>query len=498
MAKKYLNLEDVASQLGITVAELNRLRESGEIRGFADRGTWKFKPEDVEELARSRQADSDPAVPILDTGVKSPGKGEGSSVILTEGGEGSSVVLSGEEEGSSVVLSADGDGSSVLLSEEEDDVGREPTIIRKAGSKLSDASDSDVRLVLDDSLTADSSPDIAIVKEKDSDSDVRLVGDSVKDDSDSDVQLVSDTSDSDVKLVEPGSAKATDDSDSDVKLVGDTPHSDILLDSGAASDSDVQLIGSDVVTDRDIPLADDKPDSGIALAGADDSGISLMADDDSGISLAADEDSGISLASPTDSGIALEALADDSGISVVKSDLDETQFEFDALDGDSEFELSSKPSSGTGSDTGVIVFDDDADDFSPTVVKPGAAAAGAEDIGAGETFEFDDGLDVADDVLGEDDDLDDVDVFDAGDEDFAQSFDSGESHAEFISPAGAVAAPVEQDWGIATFIGLALTTAVMALCAMVMFDFVRAMWSFHEPTGFTGTVMKQIGGLFKK
>ncbi len=63
MSKKYLSLEEAAQMLGISKDELNRLRERQEIRGFADRGTWKFKHEDIETLLRRRQADSDPEVP---------------------------------------------------------------------------------------------------------------------------------------------------------------------------------------------------------------------------------------------------------------------------------------------------------------------------------------------------------------------------------------------------------------------------------------------------
>ncbi len=51
MAKKYLTLEEAARQLGMKPDELVRLRERSEIRGFADRGTWKFRSEDVEEFA---------------------------------------------------------------------------------------------------------------------------------------------------------------------------------------------------------------------------------------------------------------------------------------------------------------------------------------------------------------------------------------------------------------------------------------------------------------
>ena len=40
MAKKYLSIEEAAGQLGMTVEQLQRFREKGDIRGFADRGSW--------------------------------------------------------------------------------------------------------------------------------------------------------------------------------------------------------------------------------------------------------------------------------------------------------------------------------------------------------------------------------------------------------------------------------------------------------------------------
>ena len=65
MAKKYLSLEEAAQELGISTEVLNKHREDGEIRGFADRGTWKFKMDDVEKLGRTLQTDSSPEVPLL-------------------------------------------------------------------------------------------------------------------------------------------------------------------------------------------------------------------------------------------------------------------------------------------------------------------------------------------------------------------------------------------------------------------------------------------------
>ena len=66
MAMKYLSIEDTANQLGLEIDDVTRIREAGELRGFADRGTWKFKAEDVEEYQRSQQADSSDDNPLDD------------------------------------------------------------------------------------------------------------------------------------------------------------------------------------------------------------------------------------------------------------------------------------------------------------------------------------------------------------------------------------------------------------------------------------------------
>ncbi|MFO0999242.1 MAG: helix-turn-helix domain-containing protein [Planctomycetaceae bacterium] len=120
MAKKYLSLEEAASQLGISEDQLKRFREQGEIRGFADRGSWKFREQDIEEFLRSRQTDSSPDFPIIT-----------------------------------------GDSSSSVLDEPESD-------------DLS-SSDSDVRLFFDDSMFEDNKEAKELA---DSGSDVRLTGDS--------------------------------------------------------------------------------------------------------------------------------------------------------------------------------------------------------------------------------------------------------------------------------------------------------------------------------
>ncbi|MBC7816556.1 MAG: hypothetical protein IAG10_06690 [Planctomycetaceae bacterium] len=380
MAKRYLNLDEAAAKLGMTKDELNRLRTKGEIRGFSDRGTFKFKEEDVEELGRRLQPSSDPDVQmigeddasVLDDEPAADGSGlDGAPSIIRR--------LSGGEPGSE---SDSGDSAGSIF----DDFG--------AGG----ASDSDVRLVMDDRLDSghDSGPDV-MLQLQESDSDVRLSSDSGRinlNDSDSDVRLAMDgptaeesalnlglsDSDSDVRLDDDrgarfsrpdsdsdvqlapdaaGSGKLAPkpDSDSDVMLVSEEPDSDSdvhLADEdsglpiGMQSDSDVQLIGAD--SDSDVRLLDDArvagpksrikkdsdsdvavlPDSGVNLTGGSGigpksgtrgAGSSVLMDDsdialDGGSGISLTSQSGINLTGPQ-SGISLDRVAD-SGVSLEK------------------------------------------------------------------------------------------------------------------------------------------------------------------------------------
>lgn len=403
--KRYLNIDEAAAKLGMSKNELNRLRTKGEVRGFADRGTFKFKEEDIEELGRRLQASSDP-----------------------------DALMNGEDDGSVLDDEPSADGSGL---------GNAPSVIRhlsggatsnesesgdSAGSLFDDfgaggASDSDVRLVMDDRLDAghDSGPDV-LLQFQESDSDVRLSSDSGRinlNDSDSDVRLESDVptaapdSDSDVMLAadagDSGKLVPKPDSDSDVMLVSEEPDSDSDVhlageDSGVPirmqSDSDVQLISAD--SDSDVRLLDDSrmsgprskikpdsdsdvavlPDSGVHLAGGSDvgpkSGIrgvgSSMFLDDSDIAL--DGGSGISLDHVSDSGVSLEKRRqnDDSGLSLFADEEEEGI----TLAGDSGVALQMNDDSGIalsgdddedagitlaeiGTDSGISLKDDDGD-----------------------------------------------------------------------------------------------------------------------------------------
>jgi excisionase family DNA binding protein len=595
MAKKYLTLEEAAHQLGMAPDELVRLRERGDIRGFADRGTWKFKSEDVEEFARSRDADSSPEVPILDDAPK-PKLGATDSGIRKGAGRfnktsDSDVRLLLDE---TLVPGAKDSDPEVVLSQlgtSDSDV----RLVEDVGGLVDSGSDSDVKLISTSSAEMDLSPQAGSSSDA-SDSDVQLVGssaelrpskggssgDSTADGSDSDVQLVAAESDSDVRLAKPEKGKPNGPrSDSDVRLVGTDDlatvgsESDIRLSAGAGSS--VDLVGgsgsssgkglggtsSIVLTDSgsDDSGTDESSvllgDSGIALdtgsamkvgAGSSaDSGITLQSLADSGISLEK-ADSGISLAGPMDSGIALDA---DSGIALEKEDsgialegesgirladsgtktgkkkdkgpkakdgdrtaklkLDEeeedsTQVEVPTLD--DEDEGSYKLEGGKGEDkTSVVLFAED-DDEAAAPAAPARGKKGRPDdsfalqesgveFAEAEDFSDDADLEVAEDVLTEEGDMDEIDVFEPAEEDFDSTAQSGESHSE-IAPAIALrsAAPVETPWDGLTFGGLVVSSVFLLLAGVVMFDLVRTMWYWDQNVVVGGTLLDWVKSMF--
>jgi excisionase family DNA binding protein len=605
MAKKYLTLEEAAQLLGMAPDELVRLRERSEIRGFADRGTWKFKSEDVEEFARSRDADSSPEVPILDDSPKP--KPAGDSGIRKGGGSGrfnkasdSDVRLLLDE---TLVPGGGKDSDPEVILSQLGTSDSDVRLVDDVGGLVDSGSDSDVKLISTSSAEMDLSPKGGSSSDA-SDSDVQLVGSSAgegkapkkngssagssggssADASDSDVQLVAADSDSDVRLAKPEKSKPNGPrSDSDVRLVGTDDlatigsASDIRLSSGTGSSVDVgggsgSSFGKGSSGSSSIVLSDSTGDgssadessvllgdSGIALdtgsamkvgAGSSaDSGITLQSLADSGISLEK-ADSGISLAGPMDSGIALDADSgialeqEDSGIALqgdsglrktdsgskkdkkkskkkdegertapvmhLEDEEDSTQVEVPTLD-DEEDGGSYRPEGGDkgASKTNVVLFAEDDEEEAPA--RPAAPARGKKgrpddsfalqesgvEFAEAEDFSDDADLEVAEDVLTEEGDLDEIDVFEPAEEDFDSSAQSGESHSE-IAPQITIRAPaaVETPWDGLTFAGLIVSSVFLLLAGTVMFDLVRTMWYWDQNVVVGGALLDWVKGMF--
>lgn len=550
--KKYLSLEEAAAELRIKAEELIRLREKGDVRGFADRGTWKFKAEDVSELKRRRQPDSNPEVPLID---------------------------------------------------DDDELGRQPTIITKGRGATSD---SDVRLVPDDKLKAKltgSSAEMPVML-ADTDSDVRLSdGPPQGMASDSDVRLVapmSQESDSDVQLSDSDSDVRLSNSDSDVRLIPPAPSdSDVQLvdrtkKKKSSSDSDVTLLPkagpksgkssgrkkmeyeasvSDSVLMEDSGMALEA-DSGIRLSGGSsirlpgDSGISLTAPADSGILLEGDgesgfplrgdssltqtgddepdisfeEDSGISI--EDDSGITLETdsgiqLAGDSGIRLeaesgirldadsgirlsdapqssikrkksppltdeldssiplllAKEDGNRTDVEVPMLADSSELAtLDLSPSKKKGGDTSVVMLEDD---DSGTGLEDSSGHLDDDDA-YGMSDGADDGeLEVADDILGEDDELEQLEVFDSDDSVFDESFVEGGSAVGLPAMGSRIALPQEVEWTTGSVVLTGVSSLALMLGAVLAVDLLRVIWGNGSASVYQGELIGIFAGLFK-
>src|SRR5438132_12809853 len=59
MVQGYYTLQEAAQALGMPPEELKLMAQRNQIRSFQDRGTWRFRVQDIQELARQRGASSD-------------------------------------------------------------------------------------------------------------------------------------------------------------------------------------------------------------------------------------------------------------------------------------------------------------------------------------------------------------------------------------------------------------------------------------------------------
>ncbi len=236
MARKLVDQDEAARILGVTVEEVNALRDRKELFPYRDGDTWKYKPEDLERLKNERDA----------------------------GG-------SGWQPGD-IPLEVHEEVDSILLSEKE--LGESPettssTIIGKSGKDRPSA-DSDIKLgtgASDVNLAAGSSG---------IGSDVKLVlggSDAAK------KQSASGLSDLELKLEPASDSGKRSSSDSELKLAEPT--------SGSSTKKGSVKPGSDAKKKDKSSSGDEDvlSSSGSDITRAGDSGIHLVDPKDSGLSL---------------------------------------------------------------------------------------------------------------------------------------------------------------------------------------------------------------------
>lgn len=445
----FVSLEEAAKKLGVSAEALVEMRSRGEIFGYRDGGSWKFKPEEIERVASEMLGD-----------------------VLDEDPAGSSILVSDSDLGSSI----GGHGSTI-------------------GSDLQNASegadaDSDVELVADPS----SGSDVRLVASKGADArsskadDDEILELASSDDDDDELSLIAEDGDDLLSL-----SDATSSVGSDVEL--DDLGSAINIGSGTGVGSDLPL-GSD---DLDLDLASDASnviggDSDLSLAPSSDliqgdsdpaigSGLDLvgsdleLADDGDlvlggGSDLALGSDSGINLMSPSDSGISLE----DEPLDLAASGISGLDLAIDGSDAsssgsgvdfqqDEEFQLSASGALETDDDSGSQVIElEDSSEFGDAAVALPA----------------DDGFDAFADV-------------DSGGGMGVDGFDT--------APAGAAVIPMgspEVPYNLLQVLSLLGILLLMCMSGILVTDVVRNMWAWSTvdnnlTSGFTDMILGAFG-----
>ena len=215
MASKFVELSEAANQLGMSADELNDARNAGEVHGFRDGSSWKFKPQELERFAEERGVSMD--------------AGDNFDDLLDD-------------------LDIDGGGgSSVLVSDDALGAGQESLSSTIIGENSAGAADSDLRLV----PAEDEGDDISL---DDDDDDLQL--EPLADSTGSDLTL--DDADDDELSLEPATGTGELGAASDELDLDGLDDDDLTVDIGGGSD-----------------LTLGTGDSGINLASPADSGLSL-------------------------------------------------------------------------------------------------------------------------------------------------------------------------------------------------------------------------------
>ena len=238
---QYYNLEKTAEVLGLTPAEVQRMRERNELHAYRDGSDWKFKAEEVEKkLAEQIQA----------------------------------------REAAAQAEPPDEDAEDVLASELElgqSDSSPSGRVIGDQEGDATAAADSDLKLAESDLNLAES--------------DVLLGGSDIDLD-----ETVSDEAEAAAKVEQAAKGKADatvpDVDDLDLALEGDTT----VGDRPAAADQQVTEPAGGSSVDVSAPQEEDD----LVLGGSSGSGSDITIGGDSGISLVDPADSGLSLEEPVD------------------------------------------------------------------------------------------------------------------------------------------------------------------------------------------------------
>jgi excisionase family DNA binding protein len=480
MAGKLIPLAEAAAILGVSTDELTEMRSRGEIHGYRDGGSWKFKDSELDRVAaelggKGAGASSEDSISALDDG-ESTFEGDLGDLVDFDGGkddslEGSSILVSDASR-----LKGSGIGSSII-----------------GGDNAKADGDSDIKLASDSDVNLDEGSDLKLAS-----SGVGLdEGGSGSHSGDSDVSLAADEQGSDVKLVpgDSGSFAASDSdfvTDSDV-LAEDSGEQRVSTgDTGRLSDSDLALSededAMEIASGDSLALGDDDLllDEGSKSSSA---GSALDLDDDDmvlgGSGIGSDVtlgtgDSGIGLANPSESGLDLEDATLDLGGSAVDSlELPEDDDDVIALDHEADPDAATQLKADDEFILTPVEGDDEEDESGSQVIALEDSAGYDADAATMLGVE-------AQPLVAEDSDM------------FQQQLMSQQAGGTaqpmsmpmpaYMGPAG----PPEASYSIFNVLSLFFVMVFLLFTGLMMIDVVNNMWEFHEVGDASTSIMDLI------
>jgi len=470
MQKKFLTTDEITHGYGIDGDTLQSLVDSGDLKALADRGTWKYRREDIEGLIKTGRLHPTKELPEVE------------DLELDE----------------SIGLSSDAAPSPAVdyLELDEDALSEQPTIIR-GGS----AADEDQPLG-----DHDSSSDVHVVFEPTatgmSDSDIRLGGAELlagglpgrlaDESSDSDVTVAPDSLAESGAEPYPAAAPTEEISLSELDESDELDEGATRLDDGGVGSLETLAeIPTDWQEEEGAVFATPAEDSGLTLE--PDSGITLETGDsgltlertDSGITLETG-DSGITL-DAGDSGISLD-LGGDSGIALASQTAREPVDQLAATEGTMDFRLADEEA--PPNDKTAVLLTPGSEEFSPTL--SGAIAAGEEV----------EDLEVApelDEVLAEDEEVVEAEfgeeeVLEADDEAFSEEFGATGEEEELAEAPGKAAAR-ESGWGVAVLAMALSATLLVGANIWLAWEGLSTMWTGSETSAPAASLISTLAGL---
>lgn len=498
----FIGLDDAATKLGVAKDKLNDLREAGKLRAYRDGTSWKFRAEEIEDLAKN-------GLPPMDSDI-----GDAFGLGIDDDPDSASLELGGLE------LDSEGAASDADLSlvDEPTVAADEPAPPTPPAPAAMDDDDDDLVLDLEgsgddaesillgeDDLGATSGPSSTIIGRNDlsgDDDDLELAP---ADPSTSDVRLDDEptaTTPSEPSPPTPPPGKFEDIEELEIDLEAESSRileaEEVAAAKEAAAKSGLDAVGDSGTADSDLALA--PSESGDNL-----SGLSSLASDEAdqveegltGIS-SLNVDEGAGGGGSSLSGLSSIELADDEDDDFVLGD---SGSDITLSGAESGINLVAPSDSGLSLDEASAILGGSA--INPGVELSDVAAASSPAMESGELSSSEDFMltPLGDDDEDEEDSSQIVSVEaldeDAGDGDDvvlggALAMDSADASA---GEAAGPAVVEDASFSVWNVLGLGSCLTIMLVCGVMMVDLVRAIWAWDEPTDTSSALIEGLLGL---